>query len=108
MVCICRAHLLDVSRAFFCSPHWLESELTALLRNACGCHRYLLHRLGGLGPELAELAWSGPLCTQLQHTRQETQIRASVRERERTSVRAADKSRIIHVGAKFETEEYSY
>ena len=50
----------------------LEREITVLLRKrVCGCHWYLLHRLGRLGPELAELAWSGPLCTQLQHTRQE-------------------------------------
>lgn len=55
--------LLDVRRAFFCSLHWFESEISVPLRNVCGCHRYLLHRLGGLGPELAELAWSSPLCT---------------------------------------------
>lgn len=45
----------------------------------CVCHRYLLHRLGRLRPELAEFPWSGPLRTQLQHTRHEKQIRACVR-----------------------------
>lgn len=63
----------------------LERDITVPLRKrVCGCHRYLLHRLGGLGPELAELAWSGPLCTQLQHTRQERHRseRAGGREKE--------------------------
>lgn len=60
--------------------------ITGLFRNVCGCHWYLLHRLGGLRPELAELAWSSPLCTQLQQTRQEANVRAGVRGRWKVGV----------------------
>lgn len=56
--------------------------LIVSLRSMHGCQRYLLHRLGGLRPELAELSWSGPLCAQLQHTRQEAWIRVGGREAE--------------------------
>lgn len=73
-----------------------------LRKRVCGCHRYLLHRLGGLGPELAELAWSGPLCTQLQHTRQERHRseRAGGREKEGGEGRGSSERRLKRIHLK--------
>lgn len=69
------------SRCTNAEPYSYPVLVSVLERNKCAirtcgsCHRYLLHRFGGLGPKLGELAWSSPLCTQLQQTRERTQVK---------------------------------